>query len=214
MIPERDTSEVLRKFKAAPELPLSICNEDPFRQANSITFVCREITRGRWVRKHTDGIEISSSALGRLVMAAREMGHVDPIIIPKGNGPATDTTNTSTDDATSTRDTDILHQYLDAPPSLEYSVASRKWKIIFFWTVVTFDSVAMPIALYFALWYGTDLSPNAVFSIVTAAIGGISIWEYAARLWALWKKDSTCRPIGAERKHVGRAVPWCILNLR
>ena len=60
----------------------------------------------------------------------------------------------------------------------------------------------MPLALYFGLWYGTDLSPNTVFSIVTAALGGISIFEYVLRFWHLWKKGSTCRVIGGRRSYV------------
>lgn len=101
----------------------------------------------------------------------------------------------------SARSSDIA-SVLTVPPPLRYSLGPRKWKLIFFWTLVVVDSVAMPIALYFGLWYGTTLSPNAVFSIVTAALGGVSIVEYFVRFWSLFKKGSTCRPIGARRKHV------------
>ncbi|PSK55373.1 hypothetical protein B9Z65_2762 [Elsinoe australis] len=89
-------------------------------------------------------------------------------------------------------------------PSLEYKVLTRS-RIIFmviFWSLVITDSVFMPIALYFGLWYGTDLSPNTVFSIVTAAIGGVSILEYFLRFWRLFKKGSTCRVIGGRRAYL------------
>lgn len=91
------------------------------------------------------------------------------------------------------------------PPSLNYTLRTKKRirALWFFWTMVIFDSVVMPIALYFGLWYTVykdgRMSANTVFSIVTAAIGGISIFEYFIRLWALWKKDSNCRPTGAGR---------------
>ena len=88
------------------------------------------------------------------------------------------------------------------PPSLEYDLRSRKWAIVIFWGLVVFDSTAMPIALYFGLWYGTSLSPNTVFSIVTAALGGVSIVEYFVRFWRLFKKGSTCRVIGGRRAYV------------
>lgn len=88
------------------------------------------------------------------------------------------------------------------PPPLNYSLADRKWSIVLFWTLMIIDCIAMPIALYFGLWYHTDLTPNIVFSIVTAALGGISIFEYFLRLWRLWKKDSTCRVIGARRMYL------------
>jgi len=97
------------------------------------------------------------------------------------------------------------------PPRLNYDLRTRKWSILLFWTVIVVDSVAMPIALYFGLWYGVGpgtntpteirekLSANAVFSIVTAAIGGASIVEYFVRFWRLFKKNSGCRVIGAHR---------------
>ncbi|KAI7246361.1 hypothetical protein D0864_01661 [Hortaea werneckii] len=85
------------------------------------------------------------------------------------------------------------------PPPLHYSLYDRKWSIIFFWGLILVDCIAMPLVLYFCLWHLTDLSPNTVFSIVTAALGGISIFEYFIRLRRLWMKTSTCRPIGSRR---------------
>ncbi|KAF3022954.1 hypothetical protein E8E14_007240 [Neopestalotiopsis sp. 37M] len=93
------------------------------------------------------------------------------------------------------------------PPRLGYTLRTRKMAIFLFWSVILFDSVVMPIALYFGLWYGVGpgnpdderLSANTVFSIVTAALGGASILEYFVRFWRLYKKNSTCRVIGAHR---------------
>lgn len=100
--------------------------------------------------------------------------------------------------------------------------------IFIFWSFIVFDSVIMPIALYFGLWYGVGpgantptekkqvLSANAVFSIVTAAIGGASILEYIVRFWRLFKKTSTCRVIGARRWyldlfHWNFSLGWIII---
>ena len=47
------------------------------------------------------------------------------------------------------------------PPGLNYTLRTRKKSIAIFWTLIVLDCVAMPIALYFGLWYGTNLSPNA-----------------------------------------------------
>ncbi len=88
------------------------------------------------------------------------------------------------------------------PPPLNYTLWTRKFSIFWFWSLILFDSIAMPIVLYFCLWYLTDLSPNTVFSIVTAALGGASIIEYVLRFWRLWKKGSTCRCIGARRSYL------------
>lgn len=88
------------------------------------------------------------------------------------------------------------------PPPLNYTLRTRKMSIFIFWALILIDSIAMPIVLYFCLWYLTDLSPNTVFSIVTAALGGISIFEYFIRFRRLWKKGSTCRVIGARRMYL------------
>lgn len=118
--------------------------------------------------------------------------------------------------------------YSPTPPSLNYSLRTRKWAIFLFWTVIVFDSVAMPLALYFGLWYGVGpgaanpenrkLSPNTVFSIVTAALGGASILEYFVRFWRLWKKGSTCRVIDAHRWyldwfHWNFSLAWIIVMI-
>ncbi|KAK6393914.1 hypothetical protein LTR65_002291 [Meristemomyces frigidus] len=111
------------------------------------------------------------------------------------------------------------------PPPLNYSLAPRKWSIIFFWSLILFDCIAMPIALYFGLWYGVGpgkahgkqaLSANAVFSIVTAALGGVSILEYILRFKRLFQKGSTCRVIGARRSyldwfHWNFSLGWVII---
>ena len=91
------------------------------------------------------------------------------------------------------------------PPDLNYSLRPRMRGIAFFWTLIALDCVALPIALYFGLWYGTSLSPNAVFSISTGALGTVSIVEYFIRFHRLWKKGSTCRVIGAQRFYVRRS---------
>lgn len=95
----------------------------------------------------------------------------------------------------------VLPPFQPEPPRLEYSLRTRKMAIFLFWSIILFDSVVMPIALYFGLWYGVGpgnpsnekLSANTVFSIVTAALGGASILEYFVRFWRLYKKNSTCR---------------------
>ncbi|WQF84338.1 hypothetical protein CDEST_09352 [Colletotrichum destructivum] len=116
------------------------------------------------------------------------------------------------------------------PPPLNYTLRTRKMAIFLFWALILFDSIAMPIALYFGLWYGVGpgtntptekrqkLTPNAVFSIVTAAVGGASIVEYFVRFWRLWRKGSTCRVIGAHRWyldwfHWNFSFAWIIIMI-
>ncbi|KAF4974451.1 hypothetical protein F66182_17647, partial [Fusarium sp. NRRL 66182] len=63
----------------------------------------------------------------------------------------------------------------DGPPPLPYSLRQRKRSIAFFWTLFVIDTLAQPLILYFALRYGTSLSLNLVFSISTAALGGVPL---------------------------------------
>lgn len=86
------------------------------------------------------------------------------------------------------------------PPELPYSLRNRKKAITFFWTLFVIDTMAQPLILYFCLWYETDLSHNMVFTISTAALGGISVAEYFLRFYALFKKGSTCRPLNHSRR--------------
>ncbi|KAK6442364.1 hypothetical protein LTR95_001410 [Oleoguttula sp. CCFEE 5521] len=110
------------------------------------------------------------------------------------------------------------------PPPLNYTLRTRKFAIAWFWTIVVFDSAVMPLALYYGLWYGlheqtpSRMSANTVFSIVTAAIGGLSIFEYFVRFWRLWKKNSTCRVIGARRMyldsfHWNYTLAWLVVMI-
>ncbi|CAK3849009.1 Hypothetical predicted protein [Lecanosticta acicola] len=111
--------------------------------------------------------------------------------------------------------------YEPEPPPLNYNLWERKWFIVLFWSMIIIDVVGQPIALYFGLWYGLtrkQLSANAVFSIVTAAIGGVSIFEYVLRFWRLFKKGSTCRVIGARRMyldwfHWNFSLGWAIIMI-
>ncbi|KAF2112394.1 hypothetical protein BDV96DRAFT_602310 [Lophiotrema nucula] len=95
------------------------------------------------------------------------------------------------------------------PPPLNYSLRTRKKALAIFWSLIIVDCVFVPIALYFGLWYGTSLSPNAVFSISTGTLGTVSIVEYFIRFRRLWRKNSNCRVIGAKRFY----LDWFHWNL-
>jgi hypothetical protein len=99
-----------------------------------------------------------------------------------------------------------------APPPLKYSLRTRKKSIAWFWFLIFVDCILTPIGLYFGMWYGLtrdELSANAVFSISTALLGSVSIFEYFIRFYRLWKKDSNCRVIGSERWY----LDWFHWNL-
>jgi len=94
------------------------------------------------------------------------------------------------------------------PPPLNYSLRTRRKAIFWFWFLIFVDCILMPIGMYFGMWYGLtrdQLSANAVFSISTALLGTVSIVEYFVRFARLWRKNSNCRVIGAQRHYVGTA---------
>lgn len=46
------------------------------------------------------------------------------------------------------------------PPPLPYSLRHRKKSIAIFWIIFVVDTLGQPVALYWALWYATNLSHN------------------------------------------------------
>ncbi|KAJ5900737.1 uncharacterized protein N7473_004807 [Penicillium subrubescens] len=101
-------------------------------------------------------------------------------------------------------------------PPLPYSLHTRKKAIAIFWTIFVIDTLGQPVILYWTLWYCTDLSHNLVFSIVTACLGGVSVFEYFYRLYHLRRKSSRARPLNAKASwldffHINFTIVWLIL---
>ncbi|KAJ5122373.1 hypothetical protein N7448_003507 [Penicillium atrosanguineum] len=102
------------------------------------------------------------------------------------------------------------------PPPLPYSLRTRKKAIAIFWTIFVIDTLGQPLILYWTLWYLTDLSHNLVFSIVTACLGGVSVFEYFYRLYNLFRKGSRARPLNAKKSrldffHWNFTIVWLFL---
>lgn len=56
------------------------------------------------------------------------------------------------------------------PPPLPYTLRTRKKSIAIFWILFVIDVVAQPLALYWALWYATDLSHNIGLSPIISVV--------------------------------------------
>ncbi|KAJ5121585.1 uncharacterized protein N7515_009546 [Penicillium bovifimosum] len=102
------------------------------------------------------------------------------------------------------------------PPPLPYSLRTRKKSIAIFWTIFVVDTLAQPLILYWCLWHLTDLSHNLVFSIVTASLGGVSVFEYFYRLYNLFRKNSRARPLNSRVSwldffQINFTILWLIL---
>lgn len=82
-------------------------------------------------------------------------------------------------------------------PELPYDASHHKTSITIIWTLLAFDAFIMPLALFYALWYGTHprLDPAYLFAITTGVFGLISGAEWAYRGWNLWHRPEL-RPLG------------------
>lgn len=99
--------------------------------------------RSTWNGEKPGHPQVAANAFGR----HRSNGVHDPDPVPNNSTPSS-STNEMIPLATTTL------------PRLDYSLRDRRVRIGIFWMLVFFDSVALPVLLYFILWYGTDLEHN------------------------------------------------------
>ncbi|KAE8388173.1 hypothetical protein BDV23DRAFT_174115 [Aspergillus alliaceus] len=107
-------------------------------------------------------------------------------------------------------------QQFTEPLPLNYSLAERKLCILTFWLLVLFDSVVLPIGLYYLLTRLTTWSKTTIFSVLTLTLFGTFVTESLQRSWYLWRKGSTCRLSNAGRYDFDFAqwnilVAWVII---
>lgn len=96
------------------------------------------------------------------------------------------------------------------PPPLNYTLRGRRTGIALFVLYTFLDSLALPVGLYFLLWYGFGpgnpryhpLDAGTVLTVVTTAIGGTSIYELLQRGWRLGRRKSDCRVSSVTRNGV------------
>ena len=87
-------------------------------------------------------------------------------------------------------------------PLLPYNPSEHKRGIAIAWVFIVVNSSVLPIILVYSLWYGTSMSKNIIFSIVTALFGSINIAQSSRRIWRLVQKDGRLRPLGSRRGSV------------
>ena len=82
-------------------------------------------------------------------------------------------------------------------PELPYDTSHHKTSITIIWTLLAFDVFIIPLALFYALWFGTHprLDPAYLFAITTGVFGLVSGAEWAYRGWSLWRRPEL-RPLG------------------
>ncbi len=101
-----------------------------------------------------------------------------------------------------------LEEYYDDNPSLlpqlpfTWHHGWRRWRLFFFAFLVFVDACAVPIALYYGMWYAGDVQGYIIFAVVTTIWGGPTYLEFAIRTLRLIKKERFYRPLGTDSR-------WC-----
>lgn len=82
-------------------------------------------------------------------------------------------------------------------PRIPVDLSKHKLPIALHWIPIVLTSGVLPIVGYFALHYGTNLELNIVFAPWLGLMGVVSLYSLLTRTWAIFKRNSTCRPLGA-----------------
>lgn len=122
--------------------------------------------------------------------------------------PATNGTNVAADDSNvAAPETDVSASDTSRPalPDLPYSLRDHKRNIAIIWSLLALDAAIMPLALFYPLWYASDLEPAYIFAVTTGVFGIISGLEWAYRSWRLWRQEWV-RPFGGRKNGVGAVI--------
>lgn len=101
-----------------------------------------------------------------------------------------------------------LEEYYDDNPSLlpqlpfTWHHGWRRWRLFLFAFLVFVDACAIPIALYYGLFYAGNVQGWIIFAVVTTIWGGPTYLEFAIRTLRLIKKERFYRPLGTDSR-------WC-----
>lgn len=101
-----------------------------------------------------------------------------------------------------------LEEYYDDNPNLlpqlpfTWHHGWRRWRLFIFAFLVFVDACAIPIALYYGMWYAGHVEGYIIFAVVTTIWGGPTYLEFAIRTLRLIKKERFYRPLGTNSR-------WC-----
>ncbi|KAK1774249.1 hypothetical protein QBC45DRAFT_46053 [Copromyces sp. CBS 386.78] len=83
-------------------------------------------------------------------------------------------------------------------PRLRYNLMDYKWKLIIVSSLLVIESSILPIALFYGLWYGTNLRHGIVFAIITAFFGLVTGIEFGLRSLKLMLPRDEYRPLNQD----------------
>ncbi|KAI0204827.1 hypothetical protein F4808DRAFT_311901 [Astrocystis sublimbata] len=84
-------------------------------------------------------------------------------------------------------------------PRLEYNLMDHWKKLFLVGGLLILEGSALPIILFYPLWYKTNLRHGILFAIITSFFGLISGLEFAHRSWRLIHKNDKYRPLDGTR---------------
>ncbi|KAI1820397.1 hypothetical protein F4861DRAFT_533723 [Xylaria intraflava] len=82
---------------------------------------------------------------------------------------------------------------------LEYNLMDHKMKLFVVSGLLILEGSLLPIALFYPLWYASELRHGILFAIITSFFGLVSGLEFAHRSWRLVHKNDKYRPLDGTR---------------
>lgn len=112
------------------------------------------------------------------------------------------------------RRTRNLQEYYDDNPQLlpqlpfTWRHGKKRWRLILFAFIAGVDASAIPIALYYGLYYAGGVEEFIIFAVVTTIWGGPTYLEFGLRTLRLMKKERFYRPLGTDSRWCFDLVHW------
>ena len=107
-----------------------------------------------------------------------------------------------------------LEEYYEDNPHLlpqlpfTWHHGKKRWRLSFLIFMMFVDACAVPIALYYGMFYAGDVEGWIIFAVVTTIWGGPTYLEFAIRTLRLIKKERFYRPLGTESRWSFDLVNW------
>ncbi|KAM6532904.1 hypothetical protein FALCPG4_005946 [Fusarium falciforme] len=107
-----------------------------------------------------------------------------------------------------------LQEYYDDNPHLlpqlpfTWHHGWKRWRLFIFAFLVFVDASAIPIALYYGMYYAGNVEGWIIFAVVTTIWGGPTYLEFAIRTLRLMKVDRFYRPLGTNSRWCFDMLTW------
>jgi len=107
---------------------------------------------------------------------------------------------------------------LEEPPALPFDIAHHKLSVSIFTVLVIAECCIVPLALYYALKYGTNMRSGIYFAIITSLFGFVTGYEFGIRAWRLVRPSDEYRPLfgsprfwGFDSTHFVLTFPFTVM---